>query len=63
MYLYWRIQQDLNCLGEVIHFHDPAFINALQKWVRKNFYSLARVEGFYPDKFKIINGISLINRN
>jgi DNA-binding phage protein len=49
MYLYWRIQQDLNCLGEVIRFHDPAFVNALHKWVRKNFSSIARAEGFYPD--------------
>ena len=25
MYVYWRIQQDLNCLGEMIVFHDPSF--------------------------------------
>jgi len=50
MYLYWRIQQDLNCLGEVIRFHDPAFINALHKWVRKNFSNIALAEGFYPDE-------------
>jgi hypothetical protein len=49
MYQYWRIQQDLNCLGEVIRFHDPAFINALQKWVRKNFSRIAMAEGFYPE--------------
>jgi len=49
MYQYWRIQQDLNCLGEVIRFHDPAFINAFRKWVRKNFSRIAMAEGFYPD--------------
>jgi hypothetical protein len=37
MYLYWRIQQDLNCLGEYIQFHDPALFNAMRKWVRKNY--------------------------
>ncbi|MBA2882113.1 hypothetical protein HNR65_002454 [Desulfosalsimonas propionicica] len=50
MYLYWRIQQDLNCLGEVIRFHDPAFANAFHKWVRKNFNSIALAEDFYPDE-------------
>lgn len=63
MYLYWRIQQDLNCLGEVIHFHDPAFVNAFRKWVRKNFHNLAAVESLYPDTLNILNGMNKINRN
>lgn len=46
MYLYWRVQQDLSCLGEVIRFHDPALIRSLQIWVRKNYYGLALAEGF-----------------
>jgi hypothetical protein len=46
MYLYWRIQQDLNCLGEVIRFHDPAFANAFHKWMCKNFIRIALAEGF-----------------
>ena len=48
MYVYWRIQQDLSCLGEVIHFHDPAFINKMRKWIRKNHGSLAMMEDVYP---------------
>jgi len=47
MHLYWRIQQDLNCLGESIYFHDPCLIRSLQKWVRKNKNSLFMAEGLY----------------
>ncbi len=45
MYLYWRIQQDLHCLGETLYFHDPAFIRPLHKWVKKNYHSLVMIEG------------------
>ncbi|MDX9786720.1 MAG: hypothetical protein RBT11_08085 [Desulfobacterales bacterium] len=45
MYLYWRIQQDLTCLGEVIYFHDPSFIRSLREWVRKNSGGIAMAEG------------------
>ena len=45
MYLYWRVQQDLHCLGEVIHFHDPALIRSLKMWMRKNFAGIAMAEG------------------
>jgi hypothetical protein len=43
MYLYWRVQQDLSCLGEVIRFHDPSFIRCFHKWVRRNAAGLALV--------------------
>lgn len=60
MYLYWRIQQDLNCLGEVIRFHDPAFANAFHKWMCKNFRSIALAEGFYPyECFQVRHGKQL----
>ena len=36
MFLYWRIQQDLNCLREAILFHDPGLIRCYRIWVRKN---------------------------
>lgn len=36
MHLYWRIQNDLDCLGEVIQFHDPSLVRCLRKWIRKN---------------------------
>ncbi|MFZ5571114.1 MAG: hypothetical protein ACOZF0_11955 [Thermodesulfobacteriota bacterium] len=46
MYFYWRVQQDLGCLGEVIYFHDPALIRSLREWVRKNLAGLTLAEGF-----------------
>ena len=45
MYLYWRIQQDLNCLDEMIVFHDPGFIRRYRQWARKNAAGLAVAEG------------------
>jgi hypothetical protein len=36
MHIYWRIQQDLACLGETLLFHDPSLIRALREWVKKN---------------------------
>ena len=47
MYLYWRVQQDLSCLGEIIRFHDPALIRSMQIWVRKNIGGLAMAEGLF----------------
>jgi hypothetical protein len=36
MYIYWRIQHDLTCLGETIQFHDPRFIRNFEKWIREH---------------------------
>ena len=59
MYLYWRVQQDLNCLGEVIHFHDPALIRSLKIWVRKNYTGIIMAQGSHheggPDSFISLN--------
>lgn len=52
MHFYWRIQQDLNCLGECIHFHDPGMIRSLRKWVRKNVTGLILADDF----FSVFNG-------
>lgn len=46
MHLYWRVQQDLNCLGDCIWFHDPSLIRSLRSWVRKNMRGLALAEGW-----------------
>ena len=46
MQIYWRIQQDLNTIGETIRFHDPSLIRSLRAWVRKNFAGLAMAEGW-----------------
>ena len=47
MHLYWRVQNDLDCLGEVIHFHDPILVRCLKLWVRKNMTGLAMAAGLY----------------
>ena len=51
MYLYWRVQQDLNCLGEIIRFHDPALIRSMQQWVRKNIGGLTMAEGLFDGQY------------
>ncbi len=44
MYLYWRIQQDLNCLGEFLIFRDPSFNRSFLQWMRKNAAGIAWAE-------------------
>jgi hypothetical protein len=43
-YLYWRIQQDLNCLGEALAFPDPRFQGAMRRWMERNAGSMALAE-------------------
>ncbi len=45
MHIYWRIQQDLNCLGEVLIFKSPSLIREYTKWARKKAGCLAMIEG------------------
>lgn len=47
MHLYWRIQKDLDCLGEILMFHDPGLARSIRDWARKNRDALALAEGFY----------------
>lgn len=44
MFLYWRINNDLNCLGESITFHNPVFIRCYHQWIKENAYALALAE-------------------
>lgn len=48
MHLYWRVQQDLDTLGEVIQFHNPSFSRCLRAWVEKNKTALARIDAGFP---------------
>ena len=48
MQLYWRIQQDLNCLGEFIRFHDPTLTRAMRCWLLKNATGRALAENLSP---------------
>ncbi len=36
MHFYWRIMEELKCLGEVLVFHDPSFKREFRQWVQKN---------------------------
>ena len=49
MFVYWRVQQDLLCLGEVIQFHDPSFIREIQKWIRRNIAGISLAHGYKAD--------------
>ena len=49
MFLYWRVQQDLNCLEEEIRFYNPSFIRSYKSWVKKNAQGLLLAEGIDPD--------------
>jgi len=51
MYLYWRVQQDLNCLGETIHFHDPGLIRSHKQWVRRNITGISLAEDIEIEDF------------
>lgn len=44
MYLYWRVQQDLSCLGEFIRFHEPCLIRCYREWLRRNFAGITLAE-------------------
>ena len=46
MHLYWRIQQDLSCLGERIQWIDPGLHKSYNRWLKKNAAALAMAEGF-----------------
>ncbi|MDA8140086.1 MAG: hypothetical protein M0036_15665 [Desulfobacteraceae bacterium] len=48
MHLYWRIQQDLNCMGEFLVFNDPSFKRCFRDWMKKNAVGLAYVEDWTP---------------
>lgn len=34
MHLYWRIKEELLCLGEVLVFVDPRFAREYGRWVK-----------------------------
>lgn len=48
MFLYWRIQQDLNCLGEFLVFRDPSFNRCFREWMKKNAAGIALAEDWDP---------------
>lgn len=51
MFLYWRIQQDLNELGERLTFYDPSLIRCYRLWTKKNLARLLVAENMDPSLF------------
>jgi hypothetical protein len=50
MYIYWRVQQDLNEMANVIIFHHPSLANAYKKWCTKNAAGLKIAEDLGPEE-------------
>ena len=44
MYSYWRINEELKYLGEVLVFHDPSLKRCYEEWVCKRAEALAMLE-------------------
>ncbi len=53
MFLYWRVQQELDCLDEVMVFHNPSFIRSYKNWMKRNASGILLAEGIDPDYLKI----------
>jgi len=62
MHIYWRVQQDLNCLGEVIQFHDPSFIRSQRQWIQRNASGIALAESICSG-IDNMHGIKIGNLN
>ncbi len=50
MYLYWRIQQDLEASGLSLILHHPNLSRAFRRWVRKNRGGLALTLDWHHEK-------------
>ena len=48
MFFYWRIQQDLNCMGEFLIFLDPSLSRCWRVWMRRNAAAIALAESPCP---------------
>jgi len=49
MFFYWRIQQDLSCLGEYLIFRDPGLSRYWQAWMRRNAAGIVLAEDWGLD--------------
>jgi len=46
MYIYWRVQSDLNEFGNLLILTHPNLSREFEKWARRNASGLALAEGF-----------------
>ena len=44
MHSYWRIIEELKCLGEVMVFHDPSLKRCYEEWICKKAKVLLMLE-------------------
>jgi len=50
VHVYWRIQQDLACLGEFLIFRDPSFNRCFRVWMKKNATGVSWAEDWIWEK-------------
>jgi hypothetical protein len=55
MHIYWRIQQELNEMGNHLIFHHPGLIRAFEKWVRKNAAGLRMAEDISWEELRSVH--------
>ena len=50
MHLYWRVIEELKCLGEVVYFHDPSLLREYRRWLHKNSDAISMFSGphYFP---------------
>ena len=63
MHIYWRVQQDLNCLGEVIQFHDPSYIRSQKQWMKKNAAGIVMSEMICANNHYVAEGSSATEKD
>jgi hypothetical protein len=44
MHLYWRINEELKYLGEVLVFHDPSLKRCYEEWICKKAGALSMLD-------------------
>ena len=50
MFFYWRIQQDLNCMGEYLIFRDPSLSRCWRAWMQRNAGGIVLAEDWGADR-------------
>jgi predicted TIM-barrel fold metal-dependent hydrolase len=55
MYIYWRVQQDLNEMANTIIFHHPNLVRAFKKWCKKNAAGLRMAQDLGPEELTKIS--------
>ena len=54
MHSYWRINEELKYLGEVLEFHDPSLKRCYEEWVCKKAEALSMLDIDFEKKLSPI---------